>query len=162
MKIKSINLIKLVSKQVSNENILIAFSGGQDSISLIILCFGIKSQNSLILNLLWNNHLWHKDSFFLARHTTKLGYLFQVALHSPITTTSVKTELGARHWRLKSSRRLQSFYNYHKIMQAHTGTDKIETLLLNLFRGTGNTSPFYFTDFLRYLSQKQTRKLYFS
>ena len=44
-------------------------------------------------------------------------------------------------------------------MQAHSGTDKIETLLLNLFRGTGNTSPFHSTNFLLNVSQTQKRKI---
>ena len=161
MKSRNINLTNLVSKQFSDENLLISFSGGQDSISLLVLLFIIQSQNSLNLNLLWNNHLWHKDSFFISRHVLKLSFLFKIAGHNTVTASSVKTELKARHWRLKSSRRLESFYNCQRIVQAHSGTDKIETLLLNLFRGTGNTSPFYLTDYFLSSSQKQKRKLFF-
>ena len=160
MKFRNTNFINLTSKQFSNENLLIAFSGGQDSISLLVLLFIIHSQNCLTLNLLWNNHLWHKDSFFISRHVLKLSFLFSIAGHNAITVTPVKTELKARQWRLKSSRRLESFYNCQKIVQAHSGTDKVETLLLNLFRGTGNTSPFYLTDFLLSSSQKQKRKVF--
>ena len=161
MKSRNINFTNLISKQFSNENLLIAFSGGQDSISLLFLLFIIQSQNSLNLNLLWNNHLWHKDSFFINRHVLKLSFLFKIAGHSVVVTkiNSVNTELKARQWRLKSSRRLESFYDCQRIVQAHSGTDKIETLLLNLFRGTGNTSPFYLTDFPLPSSHRQKRKV---
>ena len=187
MKPRSVNLINLISKecdrlivdyenysfyqydlalvkklQGNNKNLLITFSGGQDSITLLVLLFGIQSQNLFKLNLLWNHHLWHKDSFFITRHILKLSFLFKITTHSAIATTSVKTELQARHWRLRASRRIKDFYKYEKVMQAHSSTDKIETLLLNLFRGTGNTSPFHSTDFKSCLSQTQKRKLIFN
>ena len=145
-----------------SKNLLIMFSGGQDSITLLVLLFGIQSQNLLKLNLLWNHHLWHKDSFFITRHVLKLSFLFKISTHNAIALAPVKTELGARQWRLKVSRRLSNFYKYQGIMQAHSGTDKIETLLLNLFRGTSNTSPFHSTDFSFIFPQAQKRKLYFN
>ena len=145
----------------NHKNLLITFSGGQDSITLLVLLFGIQSQNLLKLNALWNHHLWHKDSFFITRHILNLSFLFKISTHSAIATRSVKTEIQARQWRLKVSRRLSNFYKYQNVMQAHSGTDKIETLLLNLFRGTGNTSPFHSTDFSLNFSQTQKRKLIF-
>ena len=159
MKSRSVNIVNLISKQFNKKHLLVSFSGGQDSITLLILLAIIQSQNSLNLNILWNNHLWHKDSFFIARHVLKLSCLLKLTAHNVITTTSVKTELQARQWRSKASRRLQMFYKYHNIVQAHSGTDKIETLLLNLFRGTGNTCPFYSTDFLLNFSQNQKRTI---
>ena len=149
------------NKQNNNKNLLIAFSGGQDSVSLLVLLFGIQSQNSIKLNLLWNHHLWHKDSFFITRHILKLSFLFKISIHSAIAINPVKTELQARQWRLKVSRRLETFYKYQSVIKAHSGTDKTETLLLNLFRGTGNISPFYSTHFSLNFSQTQKRKLFF-
>ena len=149
------------NKQKKNKNLLIAFSGGQDSVSLLVLLFGIQSQNSIKLNLLWNHHLWHKDSFFITRHILKLSFLFKISIHSAIAIRSVKTELQARQWRLKISRRLETFYKYQSIIKAHSGTDRTETLLLNLFRGTGNISPFYSTHFSLNFSQTQKRRLFF-
>ena len=146
----------------NHKSLLITFSGGQDSVALLVLLFGIQSQNLLKLNILWNHHLWHKDSFFITRHILKLSFLFKISAHSAIATSSVKTEIQARQWRLKVSRRLSNFYKYQNVMQAHSGTDKIETLLLNLFRGTGNTSPFHSTNFSLNFSQTQKRKLIFS
>ena len=145
----------------NNKDLLISFSAGQDSVTLLILLFGIQSQSSLKLNLLWNHHLWHKDSFFITRHVLKLSFLFKTSSHSVIAIAPVKTELQARQWRLKAARRLSNFYKYQNVMQAHSGTDKIETLLLNLFRGTGNISPFHSSDFPFNFSQAQKRKLFF-
>ena len=145
----------------NNKDVLISFSAGQDSVALLVLLFGIQSQSSLKLNLLWNHHLWHKDSFFVTRHVLKLSFLFKTSSHSAIAIGPVKTELQARQWRLKASRRLSNFYKYQNVMQAHSGTDKIETLLLNLFRGTGNISPFHSSNFSFNFSQAQKRKLFF-
>ena len=156
------NLSNQRSKQKNNKNLLVSFSGGQDSVTLLVLLFGIQSQNSLKLNILFFHHLWHKDSFFVTRHIFKLSLLFKISIHNAVAITPVKTELQARQWRLKLSRRLESFYKYQRVIQAHSGTDKIETLLLNLFRGTGNISPFYSTNFSLNFSQTQKRKLSFS
>ena len=161
MKSKSVSLINSVNKQESNQNFLMSVSGGQDSMCLFILFFCIENQHSLILNLLWNNHLWHKNSFFVARHLFKLSFLFKKRIHNVLAVNSVKSELKARKWRLKSSRRLSSFYNYSALVKGHTATDKVETLLLNLFRGTANTSPFTATDSFFNCSQRQKRKIFF-
>ena len=161
MKSKSVSLINSINRQKSNQKFLVSVSGGQDSISLFILFFCIENQHSLNLNLFWNNHLWHKNSFFITRHLFKLSFLFRKRIHNVIAVTSVKSELQARRWRLKSSRRLKSFYNYSVLIKGHTATDKIETLLLNLFRGTANTSPFSLTDSFFSFSQRQKRKVFF-
>ena len=155
------NLSNQGNKQKNNKNLLVSFSGGQDSVTLLVLLFGIQSQNLLKLNILFFHHLWHKDSFFVTRHIFKLSLLFKISIHNAVAITPVKTELQARQWRLKLSRRLESFYKYQKVIQAHSGTDKIETLLLNLFRGTGNISPFCSTNFSLNFSQTQKRKLSF-
>lgn len=160
MKSRSVHIVSnLINKEINNNNLLVAFSGGQDSITLLILLFMIQCQNSLKLNILWNHHLWHQDSFFITQHVSRLGFLLKLPVHNAIATSTVKSELQARQWRLKTALRLQNFYQYDHIVQAHSGTDKIETLLLNLFKGTGNTCPFYETDFVLDYSQTQKRKL---
>ena len=124
MKLKSVSLINSIDKQKRKRNFLLSISGGQDSMCLFILFFCIRDRHSLMVDLLWNNHLWHKDSFFITHHLFKCSFLLKTKIYNAIAVTSVKNELQARRWRLKSSRRLQSFYKYSTIVKGHTATDK--------------------------------------
>ena len=143
---RSIDLVNSVSKLISTnqlirskDRLLLATSGGQDSICLLVVLSQLTFQMSLHLSLFWCHHLWQIDSFLLMREMAKVSFLFQMDSCFVITSKPVHSELLARNWRHDCSSRISLFYNYHKVTLAHSGSDRVETILLNLMRGTGTT-----------------------
>ena len=141
--VDSLNLLRktIITKNLikGTEHVLLSISGGQDSICLLFLMNQLSAQMDLKLSLFWCHHLWQIDSFFLMREITKIGFLFQLDGSLTITPKFVSSELLARNWRHNCSSRLCFFYNYSKIILAHSANDKVETMLLNLLRGAGIT-----------------------
>lgn len=154
---RSVDLINSVSKKIvvndlikKKDRILVSFSGGQDSIFLLFILNQLYSQMELNLALFWCHHLWQTDSFSLMQQIAKLSFLFQFNNCFAIPSKFISSELLARKWRYDCSYRVSSFYNYSKICLAHTSNDKVETLFLNLMRGTGlsGLSPLRWTQFV--------------
>ena len=172
---RSIDIVNSVSKLISTnqliqakDRLLLATSGGQDSISLLVVLNQLAFQMDLHLSLFWCNHLWQIDSFSLMRQIAKISFLFQMDSCFVVTFKPVHSELLARNWRYSCSYRVSLFYNCHKISLAHSGSDRVETILLNLMRGTGTTglSPLHWTKKIseKFLKKKKhiSRLSYFS
>ena len=121
-----------------NQSILIAVSGGQDSTCLFLIILQLKNQFHFHLGLTYCNHLWKKGNFSQSFHLFKLSYIFSQSLYFATCLKKVFNEQQARDERYKLIRRIAEFYNYQKILTGHTETDYLETLLLNLFRGSSN------------------------
>ena len=124
-------------RQTTKDKILLSISGGQDSICLLVILNQLCAQMEFKLGLVWCHHLWQIDSFSLMRQITKISYLFQLNSCFAITPKPIPSELLARNWRHDCSARICFFYNYYKMSLAHSASDKTETILLNLMRGTG-------------------------
>ena len=124
-------------RQTTKDKILLSISGGQDSICLLVILNQLSAQMEFKLGLVWCHHLWQIDSFSLMRQITKISYLFQLNSCFAITPKPIPSELLARNWRHDCSARICFFYNYYKMSLAHSASDKTETILLNLMRGTG-------------------------
>ena len=129
--------IECIPEDLTKEKILLSISGGQDSICLLVILNQLCAQMEFKLGLVWCHHLWQIDSFSLMRQITKISYLFQLNSCFAITPKPIPSELLARNWRHDCSARICLFYNYFKMSLAHSASDKTETILLNLMRGTG-------------------------
>ena len=143
---RSIDIANLIHKTIvtnqliqGTDRVLLSISGGQDSICFLSLLNQFHGQFNLHLGLFWCHHLWQIDSFSLMRQIAKISFLFQFNSCFAITEKFVPSELLARNWRHKCSYRICLFYNYYKMGLAHSANDKVETILLNLMRGTGVT-----------------------
>ena len=141
---KKIDLITLLQKLFTTKPIfyptdilLLAVSGGQDSICLLFFFFHLQIQWNLSLQIVWCNHLWQYDSFSTMRELVKLAFIFKISLNSVITSQEISSEIEARNWRYNSLKRLLFFYNSKNLLTGHTGSDRIETILFNLIKGSG-------------------------
>lgn len=126
---------------LKDQSLLIAVSGGQDSIALLFLIFQIKNFWDWKIGAIFCNHFWQIDSFYTTDYLIKLLYNLNLYFIETIPFWSILTENRGRRWRYQQFERLGNFFNYSSIVIAHTTTDQTETFFLNLFRGTGSRYP---------------------
>jgi tRNA(Ile)-lysidine synthase TilS/MesJ len=144
LKRKSIQLINTIKIFIikrnllqPNQSILLAMSGGQDSIYLLIIFFILKKQWDLNINVLYCNHLWQQNSLYTYFHISKISFCLNIEVLFSITLKDLKSEEQSRYWRSKNYYRLIEFKNSSTIGTGHTLTDQIETFFFNTIRGTG-------------------------
>lgn len=164
--IKNIYLIKKIAfflKQQklvkTNQKILLAISGGQDSVCLFFIFLQLKNQWNWFLGIIYCNHLWQKDSFYSFWHNLKISYLFHIPIYLFVPSTRILTEEKARTWRHYTFQRITLFYSYEIIITAHTGSDRIETLFFNLMRGSG-TEGLFSLKWVKYVNQQNLKIIF--
>jgi len=87
--------------------------------------------------VLWCNHFWQRESFYTMLHVAKINLCFSSTMCFYLPIESVLSEQNAREWRHKSIQRTCAFYHYDCCTQGHTKSDRVETILFNILRGTG-------------------------
>lgn len=118
-----------------NQSIVLAISGGQDSITLFFMLLQLKDQWSWKLSIVYCNHLWQEDSFYTMLHLFKLAYLLNIRIYLTVTLQKILTEQKARNWRSLIFQRITGFYFFSAILTGHSKSDRVETGLFNIFRG---------------------------
>ena len=146
MKIKNQSSLKLINKVFNfiikknfifkNKNVLLSFSGGQDSLCLLILMLNFRSQFKYFISSIYMNHFWGLKSLYKLSHLLKISYLINQKFFFTIPNHKIFNEKKSRIWRYSISYRISLFYGYDILLTGHTLNDQIETLLLNLFRGS--------------------------
>ncbi len=125
-------------------NLLIAVSGGQDSMALLNLINDMKKQHNWVVNVWHGDHQWHEQSekyaLELKRYCSKKNITF---FFDQGNKKTISSEEKARDWRYKKliERANQLFVEKQKetdiyLLTGHTNTDNAETFLLNLARGS--------------------------
>ncbi|MFB2838795.1 tRNA lysidine(34) synthetase TilS [Floridanema evergladense] len=120
-----------------NQNILIAVSGGQDSLCLSKLLLDLQSKWGWRLGICHCDHRWRSDSEANANHVEKLAQNWQLPFYLSVTDRELKSEAAAREWRYEALIKVAQTFNYGYIVTGHTASDRAETLLYNLTRGSG-------------------------
>ncbi|MCF7801045.1 MAG: tRNA lysidine(34) synthetase TilS [Candidatus Marinimicrobia bacterium] len=123
-------------------SILVACSGGVDSMVLLRLLCDIPELRLGVAHL--NHGLRGQsatdDAEFVQNHASRLGipfYTKQVNIRSEAQTQSVGIEASARQKRYEFLESVRKWEGYDIVATGHTGSDMIETILLNIYRGTG-------------------------
>ena len=121
------------------ERVVVAVSGGPDSLALLSILREILPAVPLHLTVAHFDHGWrpdsHEDRDFVASMAATWGYAFHTA-RAPDDTPH--TESAARTARYAFLRRTAADTNSTAIAMGHTQDDQVETLLLHLLRGSGS------------------------
>ena len=121
------------------ERVVVAVSGGPDSLALLSILREILPAVPLHLTVAHFDHGWRADSQddrdFVASMATKWGYTFHTARAADDTP---HTESAARTARYAFLRQTAADTDSTAIALGHTQDDQVETLLLHLLRGSGS------------------------
>jgi tRNA(Ile)-lysidine synthase len=131
----------------SDETIIVAVSGGADSVSLLIALHELKRRKKLDLNFIvahFNHNLRgvesEKDAEFVKDLAEKLNFEFVLKVQdskSKIQDQSGNLEQNARNARYEFLEEVIEKNNASVLLTAHTQNDQAETFLFNLIRGSG-------------------------
>jgi tRNA(Ile)-lysidine synthase len=125
---------QLLPKQ---SRILVAVSGGQDSLCLAKLLLDLRSKWHWQLSIIHCDHRWREDSAANANHVEQLALSWELPYYQKNAITPVKSEAAARQWRYETFSQQALDCGYSIVVTGHTQSDRAETLLYNLIRGTG-------------------------
>lgn len=125
---------QLLPKQ---QRILIAVSGGQDSLCLAKLLLDLQPKWSWDLAIAHCDHRWRSDSTANADHVQQWAESGGFPSYRITAPTPPASEAQARQWRYASLSDLAQTQGYVCLVTGHTASDRAETLLYNLMRGSG-------------------------
>lgn len=124
------------------DQVIVALSGGADSVSLLLALYELKDSLNISMSAIHVNHcLRGKESDSDERFCTELCSRLNIHLIKKsfdvmeyARRNRLSTELAARNIRYDF---FKENSNGKKIATAHTANDNAETVILNLIRGTG-------------------------
>jgi tRNA(Ile)-lysidine synthase len=120
-----------------NQRLLVAVSGGQDSLCLIKLLLDLQSKWGWSVGIAHCDHRWRFDSQANAQHVENLAKTWDITFYLETAKEPVNSEASARNWRYQALSAIAQKNNYQYIVTGHTASDRAETLIYNLIRGTG-------------------------
>ena len=128
----------LIDRQLlpNGANILLAVSGGQDSLCLGQLLRDLQSRWQWQLAVAHCDHGWAQD-IGIADRVAQVTARWLLPFHCETTANLPETEAAAREWRYQALSRIAQTTGSTYLVTAHTQTDRAETLLYNLVRGAG-------------------------
>ncbi len=130
-----------------NGRIAIACSGGQDSLLLAQLLLDLAPKWNWALHLIHCDHQWRIDSAangdFVIRWAKSSNLPATLCKFSDPSTgvnqgSLPKTEAAARQWRYAQLQEIAQQQCCNYLVTGHTASDRAETLLFNLVRGSGS------------------------
>ena len=127
----------------NHTTLLLAISGGQDSMALLKLINDLKRLYQWKIEIWHGDHQWHSKSEKINKELSIWCLNKQITFHSDKTNKEeVASEEKARDWRYKNlvmKAKLLSLndvkFPCKRILTGHTATDRAETMIMNLARG---------------------------
>lgn len=116
---------------------LVAVSGGQDSLCLGKLLLDLQFKWEWDLAIAHCNHRWRTDADANAAYVQQLAQSWQIPYYQQIAEAVSTSEAAAREWRYEALTTIAQEHNYACVVTGHTASDRAETLLYNLMRGSG-------------------------
>jgi tRNA(Ile)-lysidine synthase len=124
---------QLLPKQ---ERILVALSGGQDSLCLTKLLLDLQPKWEWCLAIAHCDHRWSSDSGISA-HVQQIVQFWGLPFYLKVADSLTETEAAARQWRYQALSEIAREEGFKFIVTGHTKSDRAETILYNLLRGSG-------------------------
>lgn len=129
----------------SNDRILIALSGGPDSICLLSILYKLKEEFNIKLGVAHVNHMLRgeesdKDEEYAKEFCNKLNIEFyskRINIDKIANEKSISHEMAGRDERYKFFFEISKLKDYNKIAIAHNLNDQAETIIMNIMRGSG-------------------------
>ncbi|MEN8192793.1 MAG: tRNA lysidine(34) synthetase TilS [Bacteroidota bacterium] len=142
------HIIKFIAENeliISGDKLLIALSGGADSVFALTFFNKYKSKYNIEISAIHVNHSMRgsesdADDEFCKSLCQKLNIEFyseKVDVPTIAKKEKLSIEEAARNIRYELFNKYLKISNSNKIVTAHNLDDNTETVLLNLFRGTG-------------------------
>ena len=122
---------------LQGEQILVAVSGGQDSLCLLHLLNDLTRQWPWQLAVAHCDHGWPTDGG-IADHVKNIAQGYNLPYFQENAHNLPQTEAAARSWRYQALTAIAKAENMTVVMTGHTQSDRAETLLFNLMRGSGS------------------------
>ncbi|HBL59671.1 MAG TPA: tRNA lysidine(34) synthetase TilS, partial [Cyanobacteria bacterium UBA8803] len=119
-----------------HRRVLVAVSGGQDSLCLMKLLLDLQPKWKWQLAIAHCDHRWPKD-VGLAAHVQYIAQGWAIPFYLATAPEVTTSEAAARQWRYEALSQIAQVQGYQDVVTGHTKSDRAETLLYNLIRGTG-------------------------
>jgi len=116
--------------------VLIAVSGGQDSLCLSKLLLDLQEKWEWEIAIAHCDHRWSSDEG-IAEHVENIAREWGVDYKLKTAGKIKETEAAAREWRYQALIEIAEAEKFEKIVTGHTLSDRAETVLYNLMRGAG-------------------------
>ena len=116
--------------------ILVAVSGGQDSLCLGKLLLDLRSKWHWQLAIANCDHQWSTD-VGIAERVSQVAQSWELPFYLQVANNLPETEAAARKWRYQALLEIAQAQEFEYIVTGHTKSDRAETLLYNLIRGAG-------------------------
>ena len=129
----------------NNDKILIALSGGPDSVCLLSILYELKEKFNIKLAAAHVNHMLRgeeadKDEEYAKELCNKLNIEFyskKIDIDKIANEKNISHEMAGRDERYKFFFELSKVNGYNKIAVAHNSNDQAETIIMNIMRGSG-------------------------
>ena len=124
---------------IKDKRVLIAFSGGNDSMCLMAILLELKEKFGLDIIAIHLNHNWRgEESFNEEKRCREFCEAKGIDFYSETLSDNVKrTETAARDARYEFFNRCAEKFNTNIVFTAHNADDNSETVLYRLVKGTG-------------------------
>ena len=142
---KMVETIRRYSMMKSGEKVLVAVSGGPDSVALLYALWSLRDELGITLHVAHLNHSFRgeasdKDAEYVRELAANIGVpctVEKIDVPEIQKTLRLSAEEAARLVRYEFLERVATDVHADKIALGHTADDQTETVLLNLLRGTG-------------------------
>lgn len=136
--IKKFNLIE------PGDKIVLGVSGGPDSISMLNILNEIKDELKIDIYVAHINHMIRQEAIddekYVQTYCDKNNiqcFIKRIDVQQYANTNKIGTEEAGRNIRYEFFEEIKQKVNANKIAVAHNKNDKIETIIMNLLRGSG-------------------------